>query len=226
MPRPILPGFTYDRASARFRDTARGQFVSRTRIMFLLEAQVNSTEQRLGEIVTAMHEGAMSSGYGQMLMRDELRRLNLTNAALGKGGFDRLDFRDYGRAGRQLRDTYERISNLARDMEAGRVTLPQALNRVRGYVGEARRNFFASERDAMRATGRAFEERRRLNPAEHCKDCVRYASMSWRQMGELPVPGEGSVCGPRCRCTMERREVTPEMMRERMTARLERMMAT
>lgn len=219
----ILPGFVFDHSAARYRDTATGRFIARRHVMYLMEQQVNRAEDRLGQIIQGLYAKEIAPGYAQTLMRDELRRLTLQNIALGKGGFDRLDFRDYGRAGRQLRDTYDRISNLARDMEAGRVTLPQALNRVRGYVGEARKQFFASERDAMRATGRAFEERRRLNPAEHCRDCVRYASMSWRPMGELPAPGEGSVCGPRCRCTMERREVTPEMMRERMTVRLERM---
>lgn len=221
----ILPGFTYSRSLARFRNTATGRFVSRDRIIDLLDAQVRHAENRLGAIVTAMHEKTLSPGMGQTLMRDELRRLSLTNAALGKGGFDRLDFRDYGRAGRQLRDTYQRMTNLARDIETGRVSLPQALNRVAGYVGEARRNFFETEREALRATGRAFEERRRLNPAEHCRSCVRWASMSWRPMGQLPPPGSESECGPRCKCSMEVREVTPEMMRERQQARLERMTA-
>lgn len=225
MPSPILPGYVFDARSARFRNTARGQFVSRQRILDLLDGQIRHAEQRLGDIVTAMHEKTIAPGMGEMLMRDELRRLNLQNIALGKGGFDRLDFRDYGRAGRQLRDTYQRVSNLARDIDAGRVSLPQALNRVAGYVGEARRNFFDTEREALRATGRVFEERRRLNPAEHCRDCVRWASMSWRPMGELPPPGQDSQCGSHCRCSMERREVTPEMMRERMTRGLERMMA-
>lgn len=221
----ILPGYTFDRRAARYRDTQRGQFVSRTRILSLVETQIRTAEQRLGDIVAAMHDKSVSPGVGQTLMRDELRRLSLQNAALGKGGLDKLDFRDYGRSGRQLRDTYARVANLAQDIHTGRVSLPQALNRVAGYVGEARRNFFVTQREAMQATGRAFEERRRLNPAEHCRSCVRWASMSWRPMGELPPPGSESECGPRCKCTVEYREVTPEMMRERMTTRFERMMA-
>lgn len=225
MPSTVLPGFTFSRSLARFRNTATGRFVSRDRILDLLDGQIRHAENRLGDIVTAMHERTIAPGMGEMLMRDELRRLSLTNAALGKGGFERLDFRDYGRAGRQLRDTYARVSNLARDLEAGRVSLPQALNRVAGYVGEARRNFFETEREALRATGRAYEERRRINSHETCRDCVRWASMGWRPLGQLPVPGEQSRCNSHCRCNMERREVTPEMMRERMTVRLERAMA-
>lgn len=179
----------------------------------------------MGSIVQAMFDKELAPGVGQMLMRDELRRLSLQNAALAKGGMDKLDFRDYGRIGRQLRDTYARVGNLAADIQSGKVSVDQALNRARGYAGEARVNFYRAERDALRATGKTFEQRRRLNPAEHCRDCVRWASMSWRPLGELPEPGQSSKCGYFCRCTMETREVTPEMQQERNTARLERMRA-
>lgn len=212
----ILPSFTYDRSVARYRNTATGQFVARGRVMSLLDTQIRGAEQRLGDIVTAMHEGRLAPGTGQLLMRDELRRLSLQNAALAKGGMERLTFADYGRAGRQLRDTYARVTGLARDLQDGKVSLDQALNRVRGYVGEARVNYFKAERESLQATGKQYEQRRRLNPAEHCRGCIRYASLGWRPIGELPPPGDGSTpCGAFCRCTMETREVTPEMQRER-----------
>lgn len=222
--RATLPGYQWDRSVARYRSTSRGQFVSRTRIMSLLDTQISTAEQRLGELVTAMHEGTMSHGFGQTLMRDELRRLHLQNAALGAGGFDRLTFREYGRAGRLLRDDYQRMTRLLNEMKAGKVTLPQALQRVHGYVGSARVNFLEAERDAARASGHAFEERRRLGAAEHCPDCVGYANLGWQPLGVLPVPGQSSRCGNKCRCNMERREVTEDMQRERMAAQLEGMM--
>lgn len=220
----ILPGYSFDSRVGRYRDTARGQFVARSRIVRLLDVQIHSVEQRLGNIVSAMADKSLSPGVGQTLMRDELRRLSLQNAALGKGGFDKLDFRDYGRVGRQLRENYPRVANLAQGLANGTVTLDQAMNRIRGYAGDARVLFFETERETLRATGRTFEQRRRLNPAEHCQDCVRYASMSWRPMGELPPPGMDSRCNRFCRCTMETREVTPDMVRQRQAARLERML--
>lgn len=213
----ILRGYTFSRQAARYRDTSNGRFVSRTRIVSLLEQQVNTAEQRLGNIVQSLFDGEISSGYAQSMMRDELRRLNLQNGALGKGGWDRMTFRDYGRAGNQLRDSYGRVTNLMNDIQSGRATLPQALNRVRGYIGEARRQFFAAERDAMRESGRRFEERRRLGASEHCEDCVGYARQGWQPIGTLPLPGERSVCGKACRCSMERREVV-EAVEERIAA--------
>lgn len=207
----ILPGFIWDRSVARYRDTTRGQFVARTRIVDLMESSINTAERRLGDLVTAYHERRISPGVFQEQMRTELRRLHLQNAALGSGGFERLDARSYGRAGQMLRGDYQRLTNLTRGIADGTVSLPQALNRVHGYVGTARSNFLAAERDAAQQAatlrGVRMEERRRLGASEHCPDCVRYAGLGWQPLGTLPVPGEGSICSRNCRCSLERREV-------------------
>jgi hypothetical protein len=216
----ILRGYEFSRSAARFRDTTTGRFVSRTRIMGVMEQQVNSAESRIADIVQGLHNRDIAPGYAQTLMRDELRRLNLQNAALGKGGFDRLTQSDFGRVGHQTRDTYARITRLVDDVQAGRASLAQALQRVRGYVGEARQQFFIAEREALRQSGRNFEERRVLGAAEHCKDCLDYAARGWQPLGTLPIPGNASVCGKACRCSLVRREVTEEQ-----PARAERVLA-
>jgi hypothetical protein len=222
----ILRGYTFSRAASRYRDTSTGRFVARANVNALMETNVNRAEERLGNIVQSLFDKEISPGMAQTLMRDELRRVSLQNAALGKGGIDRLDFRDYGRVGRQLRDTYARATATLRDVEDGKVSVAQALNRVRGYAGEARLNFFQAQREALAASGKLFEQRRRLNPAEHCRGCIRYASMGWQPVGILPAPGDGSTpCGIYCRCTMETREVTPEMALGREQARRERVTA-
>lgn len=214
----ILPGFTFDRRVARYRDSARGQFVSRTRINGLLEQQVNGAEQRLGNIVQGLYNKEMSAGYAQTLMRDEIRRVTLASSALGKGGIEQLEFRDYGRAGSQLRDTYARMTNLVNGIARGEVTLPQALRRIEGYTLEARNHFFAAQREAARQTGRQFEERRTLHARESCPDCIRYAALGWVAQGTLPMIGEQSQCNKYCRCSLDSREVVTEAARERVLA--------
>jgi hypothetical protein len=105
-------------------------------------------------------------------------------------------------------------------VENGTVTLPQALRRIEGYALEARNMFFAAARAASQATGRMYEERRILHAQESCPDCIEYAAEGWTPQGTLPLPGEQSECGKYCRCTMEQREVTPEMMQERLAERM------
>lgn len=215
MPRPVLPGFTFERNLARYRDSSTGRFVARTRINELMEQQVNTVEDRLARIVQGVADKSLAPGAAQEMARDELRRLVLTNNALGKGGIDQLTFRDYGRVGQQLRDTYQRVTNLLDGVEKGNVTLPQAMNRIQGYVSEARQQFFAAQRDATMATGRQMEERRVLHAKESCVNCVDYAAQGWQPAGTLPLPGELSQCNKYCLCTLEVREVQQE---ERMAA--------
>jgi hypothetical protein len=165
----------------------------------------------MGELTTALYEKQLSPVAYQSIMRDEMRRLHLQNAALGSGGIEKLDSAAYGRTGALLREDYKRMSNLAEGIARGEVTLPQALNRIQGYAGSARINFLTQEREANRQAanvrGVQLEERRRLGASEHCKDCVAYFAMGWQPLGTLPLPGQGSVCGTHCRCSLERREV-------------------
>ena len=168
----------------------------------------------MGELTTALVEKRLSPVAYQSIMRDEMRRLHLQNAALGSGGWDKTTAREFGRSGALLREDYKRMSNLANGVANGEVSLAQALNRIQGYAGSARINFLAAERDANRQAaqlrGVQLEERRRLGVAEHCKDCAGYAAMGWVPLGELPLPGQGSICGTHCRCSLERREVIEE----------------
>jgi hypothetical protein len=211
MPASVLPNYSFERNVGRFRSSVTGRFVARRDILGLMERQINSSEQRLADLTTALHEKRISPAIWQEQMRTELRRLHTTNAALGAGGFDRLTAKEWGRTGGLLRSDYQRLTNLANDIVAGKASLPQALQRVHGYIGNARVNFFEAERDAMRATGRQFEERRRLGASEHCEDCLEYHAQGWQPLGVLPVPGVGSICATRCRCQLERREAETEV---------------
>lgn len=206
----ILPGFLYERNISRYRDTSNGRFVARARVTNLMEQQVNGAEQRMAQIVQGVADHSIAPSVAQEAMRDEMRRLNLANSALGKGGLEQLDFRDYGRVGQQLRDTYARITNLVDGVERGEVTIPQALRRIEGYSLEARNQFFAAQRAASQASARVFEERRILHAQESCPDCIDYAAQGWTPQGTLPLPGEQSECQKYCRCTMEQREVQQE----------------
>jgi hypothetical protein len=205
----ILPGFEYSVSARRYRDLASGRFVARVDVMRQMETLTSNLESRLGALAQALADGQLSPAYFTEQARTELRRAHLQQTALAVGGWDRIDSRQYGRAGQALRQDYARLVELARGVQDGSVTLPQALNRIQGYAGNARRGFMEAERDMLRASGHEYEERRRLGVAEHCEKCVELAAMSWQPLGVLPIPGDGSTpCGTHCRCTIERREVT------------------
>lgn len=207
----ILPGYTYDRrGGGRYRDQSSGRFVSRRDIQDLLDRQIESAERRLSNLTTALHDGRIAPAVWAEQMRTEVRRLTLQNQALGAGGWDRMTQSDFGKAGASLRDTYARLVDLAQGIQAGTVTLPQALNRVDGYIGEARRLYYDASRTHQQASGgdMAIIEKRTLGNSEHCPSCLRYHEQGWQPLGILPNPGEASECNRHCRCSLVSREVS------------------
>lgn len=212
----VLPGFAYQRNTARYRDLSSGKFVSRADIVSLLDARVVSLENRLTALTTAAVEGKLSPAYFAEQMRTELRRSHLAARAVGAGGIDKLTQADYGSVGRKLRDDYARVANLARDIRDGTVTLPQALNRVQGYAGNARLEFFeadaAAKKDAAAGKDMVLLMIRDLGTSEHCVDCLNYYGQGWAF--DLPSPGTQSICGTHCRCSMRYREVAADAAAE------------
>lgn len=212
----ILPGYLFDRRTGRYRDQASGRFTSRQAINDLLDRQIESTERRLANLTTAMHDGRIAPGVWAEQMRTELRRATLQHQALGAGGWDRLTQSDFGKAGASLRDTYARMIDLAQGVQNGTVTLPQALNRVNGYIGEARRLYYDASRGRRQPDmGMIGIEIRDLGVAEHCDGCVDLHGRGWQPVGVLPSPGDGSTpCGTHCRCGMRSREVPADEVGE------------
>lgn len=204
----ILPGYLF--ANGRYRNESTGRFVSRADINGLLESQIQSAESRLQGLATAFYEGKIAPAVFVEQVCTEERRLALQNSALAKGGFDRLGFADYGRAGQMLRGEYQRIIGTAADVQAGTVTLPQLLNRMTRYVGDARVLYFQTQRTIPRQTaeGMSLIEKRNLSPeAESCSDCINYYDQGWQLYATLPGPGEACKCQGNCRCSKTEREV-------------------
>lgn len=211
----VLPGYTFNASTQRYRANATGRFVARRDVLGLLDSQVNSAGARLGNLTTALHEGRIAPGVWADQMQSELRRLHSQNRALAVGGWDRMTPRDWGAVGGRLRGDYARVQRLAQDIQAGSVTLPQALNRVNGYVGNARVQFWNGEREHRRVgAGQTVVERRFLGVAEHCQSCVDYDARGWCAEGELPPPGVDSECTTHCRCTMQHRQVAAQEVGE------------
>lgn len=204
----VLAGFSYDRSSARYRSAQTGKFVARRDILSQLDAQVRGGEQRLANLTTAFHEGRLSVSVWQEQMTTEIRRMHLQNVALGAGGWDRLNQRDYGRVGGKLRADYQRLELFAKDIQEGKLSIAQAIARSELYAGNARTQFWDAERDRQpQELGMVAIERRMLGSAEHCRDCVGYYDRGWTMAGQLPSPGVGSVCLTRCKCSLHYHEV-------------------
>lgn len=205
----VLTGFTWDRSASRYRSSATGRYVARSNIVDLLGTHISGGENRIQALTSAFYAGSLAPATYAEQMRTQLRRLHLQNAALGAGGWDRLGQADYGRIGQRLRDDYGRINRLIIDVQDGKISLAQALNRANGYVGNSRIAFWETERTVQSTPepGKVIIERRLLRAHKNCRDCLNYAAAGWQPIGVLPVPAVACACGTNCKCRMERRQV-------------------
>jgi len=200
----LLIGYTFDPRVHAYRNLATGRLVARARILELLDAQVTQRGNRLARLTLDFASNQMDASHWLAIMKDELRRAALEYAALGRGGWERLDAKAWGRVGGILQADLRRLIAFADDIASEKLSEAQILNRLGMYLGNMRRNFWDAERDALRLMAGRYRERRVLGISEHCDDCVVYARLGWQPFGVLPVPGERSQCLTNCRCILER----------------------
>lgn len=199
-----------DAQKTRYRDTRNGRFVSRATVQAFVDSRIATAEQRFDDLTRALYDGRISPSTWQITMRDELRRYATQNAVLGIGGYDRMTPVEWGRIGGLLRDDYTRMTNLAHGIQDGTVTLPQAMERIRGYMGNARLNYYEAERTALLNREPNFETQLLMirdfgGALVHCGECTEYHAGGWAY--QWPMPSENCSCSKHCRCGLRYRDV-------------------
>lgn len=203
-------GFTWDPKAGRYRSNATGRFISEKRILevtdSIVDGQQESYKIRLERLTERMIEGKISLQDWQDRFGKELKSGYITTAMLGRGGKGQMTLADYGRLGARLQFEYRHLNKFAEQIKAGEIAPGQIRVRTGMYANGIRTAYFDGQREAKKNAGVA-EERRVLNPAEHCEDCIAYAERGWQPLGILPPPGIGSACGHNCKCEMEYRTI-------------------
>ena len=201
-PRTYLRGYSWDASVQRYRYAATGRYVARRVIIEKMELSQEQRERRAQKSTQRFVDGNMAMSTWYFTQRDMLKRQYLQNAAIAAGGWENLTARDFGHIGGVLNAEYRRLRNMARQIAEGEVSMAQALNRTAMYYGGARAEYWKTkERHQPEAPpGMSYIQRRILNPAEHCLDCLKYYAQGWRPRGVLPAPTVDCACGNNCRC--------------------------
>ncbi|MEM7347033.1 MAG: hypothetical protein AAF485_22565 [Chloroflexota bacterium] len=157
-----------------------------------------------------MARAALKQWYDQT--RDKLRTLHGFNAALAKGGVERMGFADFGGLGGLTKFQYGKFDNFAQQLLDGK----QPLNgfffeRVGLYVKAGRGTYWEQRRRDVQLKGLTEERRRLTRGKEHCRTnssrigCVEWADMGWQPLGTLGRLGN-SPCLTRCGCVFQWRK--------------------
>lgn len=199
-------GYRWEPDSGRYRDLATGRFVAEKTITNHID-HYNDTivKERTRDTTQRLIDGTLTLDQWHTRMARDLKDAYIVNLQIGRGGRAATQFSDYGRVGGRLAFEYRKLDEFAQQIKAGEAgSAAQILNRAQQYAGGPRTAYFDGQAAAKDEAGLT-EERRVLNPAEHCGDCVGYANEGWKPIGYFPPPGTGSQCGHNCRCDKEYR---------------------
>jgi len=198
----LLALLLWDAQQAAYQREQRA--VERATLITLLESRIASGWNGIDNLIPGLAGGQVGVAAWQEAFFVELRRAHFEMYALGRGGWSNMTAADWLTVDQKLRAEWDFLQQFARQIANGELSAAQIRARMRQYESGIWSSFHKGETQAFIDAGFT-EERRVLNPAEHCVDCVGWAAQGWQTIGSLPAPGEQSACGHNCKCNKEYR---------------------
>lgn len=201
MPSRRRKPYQWDPSAARFRDLATGRYISRDQVRRAIDDLIRKSQARITIASDQVRSGSITTSEWDAVMKQEIKRTHLTKEALVRGGWAQLTPEDYGRVGSAVREQYAYLENFRMELEAGKVrTDGTFMERARSYVESARVAYYEALAGMLPALGYT-EERNKLNPAEHCQDCLAMAALRWVRIGTC-IPIGQRKCRSKDKCEM------------------------
>ena len=203
---PKPPAYEYDKKSHAYRDRATGYYVKNETILNLTESFIkDNVKVRLTDLTDKMLAGTITLEQWQEKAAVVVKQGYLVNSFIGKGGVQNMTQKDYGAIGGHLAFEYRHLNQFGQDIKNGTATGGQIEIRIGMYGDGTRKAYFEARERSIKENKTLTEERRILGQAEHCPDCLEYASRGWVPVGNTPAPGVACACKHNCKCDKEYR---------------------
>lgn len=166
-----------------------------------IDAIISRTKRSLELGLKAYEQGRIGLSALRTQAQTVLRRGTLAAAATIGDWSDNI----LTAVQRTLANTFEALDGFLSDI-ASKV---QILARDFVSIGQFAKTLFATAQVAFQQWfldkepgPEQLEERRVLGSDNSCDDCIALAALGWQDFGELPEPGQDSICKANCKCTM------------------------
>lgn len=192
------PGWIWDTASRRYRDTTTGRYINQRTLDGLRDTFIDAQKERIDTITDRLVAGDTNVQQWVLEMRKAIKDTYITEYSASRGGVNNVTQAEWGRTGQQLRQQYEYLNKFAQDVIDGKLSPGQINARAKLYIESASQIY---ERGKVENTGipalpaypgdgqtvcRAncrchwrivetdaeWQATWKLGAAEHCPDCV------------------------------------------------------
>jgi len=197
-----LPSYEYDRERAAFIHP-NGRALRDNVVRGNLQRVANGIgRERMGALTRALQRGDLSLASWHRQMSDAGNDAYLLAALIALGGLTMVSstpFVFWPPAYAQMDFQQDKLRGFAIELQADwEKTRVDAYGRGIMY-GAAMYGIFVNSGTTIYELLGYDQERRVLGAAEHCADCVGYASVGWRPIGSTPAIGD-SRCMSHCHC--------------------------
>lgn len=190
--------WVWDARVGRYRDAETGRYLSRQQVLAYVRESIDRTSVVSDQLAGYVSSGILSPNDWRDLFREELKSEYIRQYLLGIGGRDQMTQADWGRLGAMLREQYKYLNEFAKELEG--LSPDQIMARARMYINSSREGFEKAHLQVAKRLGMT-EELWVLGEAEHCDDCIGFASEDWQPIGHFPEPGAGDTqCLTNCQC--------------------------
>ena len=194
-----MSNFEFDDKSQRFRDKTTGKFLSRTKVVDLLNNQIALIQDDLQTVTGLLLQNKISVATWESEASLAIKKGNILAYLLGKGGKYQLVDSDKKRIEQKLRFEFGHLRKFASDILDGKLSANQIKDRISKYGDNFYSLYEQARRDGHYQNSYLWE-RRITSPGEICVDCQSIADRGWQRIYSLPAIGQSSRCMSRCRC--------------------------
>lgn len=199
--------YVWNERLKRYQNKDTGRIVPFAEVYDYLDQSLRGQEGIADTLATLVHDGNVSPDDWMMVMREEIKGEYLRQYMLGKGGYDAMTSKDWGKVGAMLKTQYAFLVGFATAIATTELTQAYIRARSNMYFSGARQAFETAKAEVAKVWG-AEEERWIVMPGiENCPDCLDFAAEGWQHLGYFPMPGAGdTVCLTNCHCRKEYRK--------------------
>lgn len=184
--------------SRRYKDS-KGRYISRQTVFNEMEKVRAGYKLRVERLTGQLQRGEINLSAWTVAMRDEIKAMHVTAAAIANGGLKQMSPALLGKLGADTRQQYAYLNRLSRQIASGEQPLNAKLvQRAKMYVDASRNTFSENERRMQAKAGVEFAKRV-LHSKETCPGCASEAAKGKQPIAKL-APIGSQECLTNCKC--------------------------
>jgi len=196
----MINEFSFDKSMQQYRivkGAGKGQIISRVAINNVMETYKNNGKIQLKSITDKLINKEITFSQWEIETAYHIKTSSINLYKLNKPD---INERDLGLIGNRLRWQYRDLRRLSIDIRKGKLSEKQIKARVNLIYQKSTTELTELSKKESHLDSGFKWEKRMLSVAQHCPDCLIYASLGWQILGTLPNPSEKCACSSGCKC--------------------------